>query len=255
MARWPALIFQCRVGAKLNSERESTLKIAMHSLNTAFVTDFLGRIGLVILFGAIATIDTFATAEMLRDPTGPHWLALANRFASLAFAALVVGMTILRLKPIRSAVGIEPRISALAGSFLSLTLVALPDTAHGTRLSVIALILIVVGLILATCVLLWLGRSYSIMAQSRRLVTRGPYAFVRHPLYLCEEISVIGLAINHFSLVALVIVGVQWLFQLRRMTNEEAVLHGTFPEYADYVARTPKIIPNILGGLRKFLLL
>jgi protein-S-isoprenylcysteine O-methyltransferase Ste14 len=43
--------------------------------------------------------------------------------------------------------------------------------------------LIVVGHLLAVYALAWLGRSFSIMAEARRLVTDGPYAVVRHPLY------------------------------------------------------------------------
>jgi protein-S-isoprenylcysteine O-methyltransferase Ste14 len=95
-------------------------------------------------------------------------------------------------------------------------------------------------------VLLWLGRAFSVMAQSRRLVVTGPYSIVRHPLYLCEEISVLGIALAHLSIAAVLIVLVQWMFQLRRMTNEEHVIEATFPEYADYATRTPKILPHVV---------
>jgi protein-S-isoprenylcysteine O-methyltransferase Ste14 len=83
------------------------------------------------------------------------------------------------------------------------------------------------------------------MAQARRLVTTGPYAIVRHPLYLCEEITVLGVALMHFSFVAVLMVAAQWMFQLRRMTNEEKVLGAAFPECVAYAARTPKIIPRL----------
>jgi protein-S-isoprenylcysteine O-methyltransferase Ste14 len=68
---------------------------------------------------------------------------------------------------------------------------------------------------------------------------------VRHPLYLCEELTTLGVALTHFSFAAVLIVAVQWMFQLRRMTNEEKVLGAAFPEYAAYAARTPKIIPRL----------
>jgi protein-S-isoprenylcysteine O-methyltransferase Ste14 len=101
------------------------------------------------------------------------------------------------------------------------------------------------GWVLSACVLLWLGRAFSVMAQARRLVTAGPYAIVRHPLYLCEEIMVLGVALMHFSIAAVLIVAAHWMFQLRRMTNEEKVLGAAFPECAAYAARTPKIIPRL----------
>jgi protein-S-isoprenylcysteine O-methyltransferase Ste14 len=196
----------------------------------------------------VATNQTLAAIALFQEAGEPRFLDLATRLASIAFIVLVVGMTIMRLKPIRNAEGFEPRFSALAGTFLSLALVALPLADIGTELSVASLILVATGWVLSAYVLLWLGRAFSIMAQARRLVTTGPYAIVRHPLYLCEEIAVIGVALTHLSIAAALIVIAQWLFQLRRMTNEEKVLGAAFPEYAAYAARTPKIIPGVFGA-------
>ena len=75
-------------------------------------------------------------------------------------------------------------------------------------------------------------------------MTRGPYAIVRHPLYVTEEIAMIGMVLLCLSPAAIVIAGVQWLFQLRRMTHEERVLSEVFPEYSDYAASTARIIPR-----------
>jgi protein-S-isoprenylcysteine O-methyltransferase Ste14 len=115
---------------------------------------------------------------------------------------------------------------------------------------VTSLILIAAGWVLSACVLFWLGRAFSVMAQARGLVTTGPYAIVRHPLYLCEEITVLGVALAHLSIAAVLIVAVQWMFQLRRMANEEKVLDAAFPECAAYAARTPKILPRLLRAWR-----
>jgi protein-S-isoprenylcysteine O-methyltransferase Ste14 len=43
------------------------------------------------------------------------------------------------------------------------------------------------------------------------------------------------------------IVAVQWMFQLRRMSNEEQILGASFPEGTAYFAKTPKIIPSLLS--------
>jgi protein-S-isoprenylcysteine O-methyltransferase Ste14 len=51
------------------------------------------------------------------------------------------------------------------------------------------------GNALAVLVLVQLGRSFSIMAEARRLVTSGVYRWVRHPLYLAEELAVIGIVL------------------------------------------------------------
>lgn len=209
--------------------------------------DFAGRLALVVIFAAMATYQVMALVARIGDSSELDFLDLAIRIASIAYVVLVVGLTIVRLKPIRSAEGFEPRFSALAGTFLSVALVALPQPDIGTTLRVISLVLIAAGWLLSACVLVWLGRSFSVMAQARQLVTTGPYAIVRHPLYLCEEITVLGIALAHLSIAAVLIVAVQWMFQLRRMANEEAILRASFPEGAAYFAATPRIIPSLLS--------
>jgi protein-S-isoprenylcysteine O-methyltransferase Ste14 len=217
----------------------------MQVFRTNELGDFAGRFALVVIFAAMATYQVMALFALIRDSGELDFLDLAIRIANIAFVMLVVALAIVRLKPMRSAEGFEPRLSALAGTFLSVALVALPQPDIGTTLRVISLVLIAAGWLLSVYVLFWLGRSFSVMAQARQLVTTGPYAIVRHPLYLCEEITVLGIALAHFSIAAVLIVAVQWMFQLRRMSNEEKVLGASFPECAAYFARTPKIIPSL----------
>jgi protein-S-isoprenylcysteine O-methyltransferase Ste14 len=95
-------------------------------------------------------------------------------------------------------------------------------------------------------ILLHLGKSFSIMAEARTLVTGGPYAIVRHPLYVAEAIATVGVLVGFFSWAAVAIVIVQFACQIQRMRNEEAVLLGTFPvDYARYMARTKRLIPGV----------
>jgi len=213
------------------------------------VFDFVGRFALIGIFGALATNQTLGAIAIFAKASETRLLDLAIAFASIFFTVVVVGLTILRIEPIRSASGFEPRLSALVGAFLSVSLVAFAPAELGTGLRVTSLILIMAGSVLSTCAILWLGRAFSVTAQARRLVVTGPYAIVRHPLYLCEEISVLGIALAHLSIAAVLIVVVQWMFQLRRMINEEKVLGATFPEYAAYAAKTPKIIPHLLSRM------
>src|SRR6476620_11055473 len=91
-------------------------------------------------------------------------------------------------------------------------------------------------------VLLWLGRSFSTMPEARRLVTSGPYRYMRHPLYLTEEIAVIGVLLQYRSPAAFALVALQMALQVRRMLCEEQVLGETFPEYEQYCANTPRLV-------------
>jgi protein-S-isoprenylcysteine O-methyltransferase Ste14 len=218
--------------------------------------DLLGRIGVIAYFShaSAAKIAQIYTAlvnwpELAMDH---KLLWLLSEFALLSFLFLIVSTTIFRLKPILSAEGIEPRLTALAGTFL-LGLLAHTPPAAPVAPAVVALAfgLIAAGFLLSAYVLVWLGRSFSIMAEARRLVTSGPYAIVRHPLYLTEELAVIGVIILNFSLAAALLGIVHWALQLRRMYNEERVLRAAFPDYEGYAGVTPKIIPRLFTPLQR----
>ena len=216
----------------------------------AWLGDMLGRAGIIILFTLAASAKFQLIYKSIGDwsASSPDFemLRLLSEIANLAFLLLIVATTVVRLKPLRTAEGIEPRITALAGTFAMVFLVLIPSTIPlSPAFKVFALCLILTGFSLAAYVLYWLGRSFSIMAEARRLVTAGPYAIVRHPLYCVEEIAVIGVLLLHLSLPAVLLVAMQWALQMRRMHNEERVLAQAFPDYGDYAAKTPKFIPRL----------
>jgi protein-S-isoprenylcysteine O-methyltransferase Ste14 len=217
-------------------------------LRIASAGEVLGKASLLAAFGVFATIKAMAVRSQLMswDPGQgfESHIDLAAQSAAFVFLVLLLSLTLLRFKPRDTAEGLEPRVSALIGTFLSLSLVALPMPDLGPVLRVIAIWLVLAGWLLSAYVLTWLGRSFSITAQARRLVVRGPYSIVRHPLYVSEEIAMIGMVLLCLSPLAILIAAVQWMFQLRRMTHEERVLRKAFPEYRDYAALTPKIIPR-----------
>ena len=209
-----------------------------------YLADMAGRAALVMIFGVLAAGKLIAIAGLLRMAK-IEWLELSTQIANLAFVLLVVCMAIIRVKPLRGSDGWEARLSALAGSSLPLLLLALPVADLGSGLRMASLSLIAVGWVLSVYVLIWLGRSFSVMPQARRLVTSGPYGIVRHPLYLAEEIAVLGVTGLYVSPAALAIVAVHWFFQLRRMANEEKVLLATFRNYSVYAETTPKFFPYV----------
>jgi protein-S-isoprenylcysteine O-methyltransferase Ste14 len=209
--------------------------------------DLLARTALVLLltFFVLAYVTTaIETAQNWEHQSLTHTLlVIAARISNALFFALAVATTITRLRPIRKAAGLEPRVSALLGSFLLLSLALLPRSQASDIILGVSSALVIIGMSLSFTVLRWLGKSFSIMAEARRLVTGGPYAIVRHPLYICEEIAIIGILIQVMSPLAVLIVLAHALIQFRRMLNEEKVLGATFPEYDDYATRTPRLIP------------
>jgi len=84
-----------------------------------------------------------------------------------------------------------------------------------------------------------------VLPEARALVTRGPYRFVRHPLYLVEELAAFSGFIEAMSIWAVLLLALQLACQLRRILNEEAVLTAAFPEYVCYQRATARLVPGL----------
>ncbi len=168
-----------------------------------------------------------------------------SEICTLVFFALSIVMYAVRYVPQRSAAGFYPCFAALAGTFSSLGFLLMPAQELSTTLYLVSLVLLIAGIAFAIWALLVLGRSISLLPEARQLVTAGPYAFVRHPLYLGEMVAVAGIALQHLSPWALLLFGLIWAFQLQRMTYEERVLLQSFPDYRNYVARTARLVPGV----------
>lgn len=213
----------------------------------SLVFDWATRLALVfvlslMIFGNVSWIVHAVTAA--DDHLPDHlWLNVAARASSALFVALAAATTITRLPALRKAAGLEPRIAAVFGTFLLTALAMLPRQDLPPVALGISSVLIIASMLTSFVVLRWLGRAFSVMAEARRLVTQGPYRYVRHPLYVCEEFAVIGTFILVISPLAVIILIMHGVFQIRRMFHEENVLKATFPEYADYARRTPRLVP------------
>jgi protein-S-isoprenylcysteine O-methyltransferase Ste14 len=211
--------------------------------------DWLPRATVILVFTALATLSLngafHAVTNWTDQPLDHKLLYIAARISNALFLALVAATTVTRLRPVRKAAGIQPRVSALLGTFLATSLALLPPAQLPPVWLAISSALVIVGASLSFVVLRWLGRSFSIMAEARRLIISGPYAIVRHPLYICEEIALVGVLIQVISPAALVIAVIHGLLQFRRMLNEEHVLRATFSEYDAYAARVPRLFPRL----------
>jgi protein-S-isoprenylcysteine O-methyltransferase Ste14 len=85
----------------------------------------------------------------------------------------------------------------------------------------------------------------SVLAQAREVVDSGPYRWVRHPLYMGEIVSSLGLALTLGGVAAIA----AWLglcaLQVYRALREEQVLLLTLPGYRSYWSRTAALLPGI----------
>ena len=171
--------------------------------------------------------------------------SVVSRVTVLMFLATLVMFTLLRSRPIAKAPGLLPRITASAGTFLVMVLPLFPHRALSIEMNALSTVIMLTGNCLAIYVVCHLGRSLSTMAEARHLVTTGPYRHVRHPLYLAEEVAVIGAFLQYASLWTALLLCAHWLLQMARMKNEERVLDTTFPDYDAYARQTARLIPGL----------
>jgi protein-S-isoprenylcysteine O-methyltransferase Ste14 len=198
-----------------------------------------------------ATLQMASLARYVREaeaalPFAAYAVNLAMRLSTIGFLLLLAASVALRARPTGKARGLEPRVSALAGAFLVYAIPFFPRRELSVTPEMVATLLVLFGSAAAIVTLMRLGRSFSMTAEARRHVTSGPCRFVRHPLYLAEELAIIGLSIQFFSPATAFVLAMQIAFKLRRMYNEELVLTENFPEYAAYRQRTARLLPGFI---------
>lgn len=117
------------------------------------------------------------------------------------------------------------------------------------NLQYIGLILLAAGIVLREWSIWVLGKHFTVKVQVRekaKLVTQGPYRYIRHPAYTGSLLSftAIPLAIGTWigAIVALVL---SWAVHQYRIRVEEEALRAAFgPEYEEYKKRTWKLFPG-----------
>jgi protein-S-isoprenylcysteine O-methyltransferase Ste14 len=78
-----------------------------------------------------------------------------------------------------------------------------------------------------------------------RLVTRGPYRWIRHPMYAAVLIMMLALVLDQPTPARLIVWLVLLVTLLTKMNYEETLLARRFPEYAAYRKRTKRLIPFV----------
>lgn len=106
---------------------------------------------------------------------------------------------------------------------------------------------VVLGLAIAVWARQSLGRNWSstvVIKQDHELVTRGPYSFVRHPIYTGLLAMFLGTALalgDGAAFLGTVLTGLGFWIKLR---FEEQLMLKRFPrDYPDYQARVKRLIP------------
>lgn len=160
-----------------------------------------------------------------------------------AFYGLIIWCYLRRGPAVATSGSVTGYVAAVAGTLLPFTIPMFRGAAPGAGQVYATTVLVLAGAAWEVWSLRSLGRSLSIIAQARELVDRGPYRWIRHPLYAGEIVSALGIAISVGSPGAFAV----WLtfcgLQAYRALREEEILLQALPGYRAYRARTGALFP------------
>ncbi len=191
----------------------------------------------------------------LRDVPSREWAML---FMALMLAwvlvELFVGRLGLHLLSVESDRGsaLAVVLSAFLGLGLAVLLGGLGWLPLGNGARWLGLGVMAMGLALRVFSILWLGTMFTRFVQilpGHRLVTSGPYRFVRHPSYsgLLLFFAGLGPALGSWlslaAMTAAPLLGI--LYRIR--VEERALLEAFGEEYAVYKRRVPALVPFAAG--------
>jgi protein-S-isoprenylcysteine O-methyltransferase Ste14 len=198
---------------------------------------------LIMVPGAVLMLC--ADAYILTHASGTGTLRwLGNALVAL-FYALIIWAYVRRGPAKATSTSFTAHAAAVIATLLPFAFPLLTGARVSTGREVVADVLLVTGTAWSIWSLRTLGKNLSVIAQARDVVAHGPYRWVRHPLYIGEIVSSLGLAIAATTVSATC----AWLLlvalQIYRAHHEEQILLGTLPTYATYRTRTAALLPHV----------
>jgi protein-S-isoprenylcysteine O-methyltransferase Ste14 len=198
----------------------------------------------VALTVAVGSGTVTAWEAALADPTIRSWAIAGYATLKLAVAAAFTYFVLVR-EPARQPSRDPVAFAACVVALTAFVAFRKPSESESTFLVVAGdLVALAFGVWLLVAVFA-LGRCFGVLPEARGLVTRGPYRFVRHPVYLGEIGACAGLVLAALSVWNVVALSLVVAAQVVRMRLEERALAAEFPEYTSYAARTPRLIPRV----------
>jgi len=188
-----------------------------------------------------------------------HWLILALWLVLIAFWAISaagVKRNVNGARVWRREIGL--RLGILAFVLLALRIPAFRQALRNAGLyavntsmlmGLIGVAFCALGVGLAITARVYLGRNWGMpMSQKENpeLVTTGPYAFIRHPIYTGIFLAMLGstIGLSLIWLLPLILVGAYFVFSAQR---EEKLMLEQFPQrYPAYMKRTKMLLPFVL---------
>jgi protein-S-isoprenylcysteine O-methyltransferase Ste14 len=173
------------------------------------------------------------------------WPGLLSSACVLLFYLMLGWLILHRSPPASRTAGVLPSVTAFFGTYLPWSIILFPPGTPSAGQEIVSGGLELIGVGLMVVVICHLGRCFSIVPQGRALVRTGPYAVVRHPLYLVEEVALLGTLLQYYSALTLALFLVHGTLQVGRIFFEEDLLRDTFADYGAYEKSTARLIPFV----------
>jgi protein-S-isoprenylcysteine O-methyltransferase Ste14 len=188
--------------------------------------------------------ETIRTATFVEDPLA-RWASIVAGGCSVLFYLTISWLMLARPVPDAQSRGLMPSAVAIAATYLPWLAPWLPAGQGGALLASLSAVTVLVGEALVLATIRHLGRSFSIVPQARRLVSDGPYALLRHPLYAAEAVGMIGVLMQRVWYAAVPFFALHLGLQILRIGYEERLLSASLPNYASYAAQRARLIPGV----------
>jgi protein-S-isoprenylcysteine O-methyltransferase Ste14 len=204
----------------------------------------IGRLIMVPAFAGLIAADVFSL-DHGSHAGGAGVLRSVGTALTVGFYALAVSCYLRRGPAVATSDSVTAHTAAITATWLPLALPLLHGAPPAAGRQALADVLLSGGMVWAVWSLRCLDRNMSVLAQARDVVVRGPYRWVRHPLYVGELVSALGLAFaaNSYPAIAL------WIamcgLQVYRAAREEQVLLQALPTYRGYQSRTAALLPGV----------
>jgi hypothetical protein len=187
-----------------NTEMDGMLGAVRRSLDRSRVYDWAMRLPIVAYSLLVLGNDmlgfyqqALAAPGLLLSPEGI--IATLARVSQWMFIGLLAIFPLVRHRPVVKSRDMLPRLGALVTVCILPTFMLLERAPMNLAFNFASLTMSFAANLMAVLTLSFLGRSFSVMPEARRLVTGGPYALVRHPLYLCEVLGLLAILLQYRS--------------------------------------------------------
>ena len=204
----------------------------LRSINLPYALDAIERVVAAMFLG----IFSLRLIQAYVETGTPHYLIL------IFSEYLVVGFIIFRRTTDKISLKPSDWCIAIAGTTLPMLV-----TPGGTQLvsGAISGILMLIGIAMSIWAKTSLRCSFGVVAANRGVKTRGPYNFIRHPMYLGYFLTHVGYLLSNPTLWNFTIYAATVIFQILRISAEEHILSkdSKYLTYATNIRH--KLIPGI----------